>query len=292
MQLRETLARIQDALFGDPGRLDRDLWLGRFADLLLDGVEVALGEPIRIEEWRDAIREGRVDIVLQGYSHVFVHEEGPESLESSRTEIAKVTDAWQETFNRDAVRSLLLRFHSGASPRHIREALGWASAPLAKTASNRVMWSVSAQGGATSRGGAAASTSAAPVEDGMTSTVRKPPTSAADLAPSVDSLNTTPNQELNSGSETGSFQWATPPLRETLLSLQSGVPKATSSEEWLNETTKKLRSALLNYGFQAKLLDQRLTPNSALVRFQGSDRLKVSDVESRRSQLLTTHELR
>src|SRR5690606_9559584 len=31
-QLRQTIARIDDALFGDPGRLDRDLWLSRIAD--------------------------------------------------------------------------------------------------------------------------------------------------------------------------------------------------------------------------------------------------------------------
>ena len=36
-QLPDTVQRIEDALFGDPGRLDRDLWLSRIADLLLDG---------------------------------------------------------------------------------------------------------------------------------------------------------------------------------------------------------------------------------------------------------------
>lgn len=292
VQLRETVARIQDALFGDPGRLDRDLWLGRFADLLLDGVEIAPGEALRIEEWRDAIREGRVDIVLQGYSHVFVHEEGSERLESSRTEIAKVSEAWQETFNREAVRELLLRFHSGSSPREVREAIGWTStSPQAKTASNRVMWSVSAGGD-----GASAPT---------TSTVA--PAAAGVSTPAIVEPRVTPLTEgarietpppglvqahANSAQDAGSFEWATPRLRETLASLESGVVQTAGGEEWLNETSKKFRSALLNYGFQAKLLDQRLTPNAALVRFQGSDRLKVSDVESRRSQLLTTHELR
>lgn len=292
VQLRETLARIQDALFGDPGRLDRDLWLGRFADLILDGVEVAPGEQIRIEEWRDAIRDGRVDIVLQGYSHVFVHEEGSERLDSTRTEVAKVADAWQETFNRDAVRELLLRFYSGASPRDIREALGWTSAtPHGKPASNRVMWSVSAVG---DRSPAvttlAAGHTPAPSRD--PSVVETPGPSAKEPERAEKVPNPPAHARSNDDQDAGSFGWAPPRLRETLASLESGVPNTAGGEEWLNETTKKLRSALLNYGFQAKLLDQRLTPNSALVRFQGSDRLKVSDVEGRRSQLLTTNELR
>jgi S-DNA-T family DNA segregation ATPase FtsK/SpoIIIE len=292
VQLRETLARIQDALFGDPGRLDRDLWLGRFADLLLDGVEIAPGEPLRIEEWRDAIRDGKVDIVLQGYSHVFVHEEGSEHLESSRAEIAKVNDAWQETYNRDAVRDLLLRFHSGGSPREIRESLGWTSVtPEAKTASNRVIWSVPAVGDADGASASIKPAGPAP-KQGTTPAVVKPTVSPTAESERMESYDSIPGQPNATAPDTGSFAWATPRLRETLQSLQSEVPSTASGEEWLNETSKQLRSALLNYGFQAKLLEQRLTPNAALVRFQGSDRLKVADVEGRRSQLLTTHQLR
>src|SRR5690606_15946678 len=32
-QLSATLRMLREALFGDPGRLDRDLWLARIADL-------------------------------------------------------------------------------------------------------------------------------------------------------------------------------------------------------------------------------------------------------------------
>ena len=45
-QLRHTVQRIEEALFGDPGRLDRDLWLSRIADLLLDGT-TRWGSPMR-----------------------------------------------------------------------------------------------------------------------------------------------------------------------------------------------------------------------------------------------------
>ena len=56
-QLRHTVTRMDDALFGDPGRLDRDLWLSRIADLLLDGT-AALGQAALLERVRDGIRRG------------------------------------------------------------------------------------------------------------------------------------------------------------------------------------------------------------------------------------------
>lgn len=49
-QLRETVQRIGDALFGDPGRLDRDLWLSRLSDLLLER------HPIRLDRRRRSLR--------------------------------------------------------------------------------------------------------------------------------------------------------------------------------------------------------------------------------------------
>jgi S-DNA-T family DNA segregation ATPase FtsK/SpoIIIE len=39
-------------------------------------------------------------------------------------------------------------------------------------------------------------------------------------------------------------------------------------------------------------LGTRLTPNAALIRFMGSDRLRVEDIEGKQSALLTTHGLR
>ena len=35
-QLLATLGMFREALFGDPGRLDRDVWLARLADMLID----------------------------------------------------------------------------------------------------------------------------------------------------------------------------------------------------------------------------------------------------------------
>ena len=79
-----------------------------------------------------------------------------------------------------------------------------------------------------------------------------------------------------------------------LTSLIASKQVASMSEDdereaWSQEVTKKLRTALNSYGLQASILGTRLTPNGCLVRLAGSDRLRVEDIESKRTQLLTTH---
>ena len=61
---------------------------------------------------------------------------------------------------------------------------------------------------------------------------------------------------------------------------------------WLDEVALRAQSALRGYRLQAKLLGKRLTPNVALLRFEGSDLLTVKGVERVRNELLTTHGLR
>src|SRR5258708_39585205 len=61
-QLRDTMRRINDALFGDPKRLDRDLWLSRFSDLMLNGVQFPANSPIDLAAWRRAVRSGECGI--------------------------------------------------------------------------------------------------------------------------------------------------------------------------------------------------------------------------------------
>lgn len=64
-----------------------------------------------------------------------------------------------------------------------------------------------------------------------------------------------------------------------------------AAERWLSETVQRLKIALISYEFQAQVLGQRLTPNAALIRLRGSDRLTVAGLEAKRTQLLTTHGL-
>ena len=67
-----TLDKFREALFGDPGRLDRDVWLARLADMLIDA-DIPPGMTGLLERARSKLREGDVEISLRGYSQVYVH---------------------------------------------------------------------------------------------------------------------------------------------------------------------------------------------------------------------------
>jgi DNA segregation ATPase FtsK/SpoIIIE, S-DNA-T family len=74
---------------------------------------------------------------------------------------------------------------------------------------------------------------------------------------------------------------------------ETGVSQKDENDsvEWLKEVERKLKTALMSYNLQAKVLGSRLTPNSGIISLKGSDNLKVEDIERKKSQLLTTHAL-
>ncbi|WP_213775707.1 hypothetical protein [Bradyrhizobium sp. dw_78] len=123
-QLRDTMHRISEAIFGNPDRLDRESWLARIADLVLDGIRLPAASGIDLATWRRAIREGRCEINLRGYSHVFV----PTAVEGAdRTEayaVPSVSDAYQEIYGRGALKQLLLAYWHKQSPGEIRISAG------------------------------------------------------------------------------------------------------------------------------------------------------------------------
>ena len=120
-QLRETIERITDALFGNPERLDRDLWLARLSDLILDGIQIPASAGINLADWRRAIREGTCEVYVRGYSHVFVS--GPSDAEASSdfVRVASLDNSYQEIFGRSEVRRLVLSYLHNQSPMRIRE---------------------------------------------------------------------------------------------------------------------------------------------------------------------------
>jgi S-DNA-T family DNA segregation ATPase FtsK/SpoIIIE len=87
------------------------------------------------------------------------------------------------------------------------------------------------------------------------------------------------------------FAWAQVTAQRLLSNLAPVDSVPEEDQSWLTTEVSRLRAALLSYGLQARVLGSRMTPNAALVRLQGSDRLRVSDVENRREELLTTHGL-
>ncbi len=70
-QIEETVARLRSALFEDPGRLDRDLWLSRLSELLTDGL-IRSPNSARWESLPGLLRDGESMLDVRGYSHIFV----------------------------------------------------------------------------------------------------------------------------------------------------------------------------------------------------------------------------
>ena len=120
-QLRDTVKRINEAVFGDPERLDRDLWLARLSDLILDGVQFPASANINLADWRRAIREGECEIYIRGYSHVFVS--GPSDAPgcASFGKVADLDDSYQEVYGRAEVRELVLKYWRDEDPTGVRE---------------------------------------------------------------------------------------------------------------------------------------------------------------------------
>lgn len=68
-------------------------------------------------------------------------------------------------------------------------------------------------------------------------------------------------------------------------------PAGGEAQDWLEETNRSLRVALRSYSLDVEIVGSRLTPNAALVRLKGTDRMTVGEVEKRRQVLLTSHKL-
>jgi len=289
-QLRHTVQRIEEALFGDPGRLDRDLWLSRIADLLLDGT-TALGQSDALEAVRDGIRQGTTTIDLRGYSHIFISGQPETGTTGEQEPIADVPHGLQEIFTREDLRKLLKAYEARERLSGVRSGLGeqhpWEDAEF-RSPAPRVNW--------TNRSLAAAEARSAPTTPERTRPQTRPkaPRPATDMPAAVkreprETELPAPIPQTRDVPGSGEAQDIAS-LIEARSLLRASVSDV--DEVWLESTSQKLRTALLGYGLQAKILGTRLTPNAALIRFMGSDRLRVEDIENNQSALLTTHGLR
>ncbi|HNG02303.1 MAG TPA: FtsK/SpoIIIE domain-containing protein [Nitrospira sp.] len=289
-QLLATLSTFREALFGDPGRLDRDLWLSRLADLLIDA-DIPPGYAGLLERLRAKLRDGEAKISLRGYSHVFVHSADPASPSSESERVlldsSDGIEAWQEVFERPALRQLVDAYSRDEDPTPIRASFGAQSPWTAcdpRFPAARVAWSALAE-----RIEPTPEIPPVEVETAPSSApATQAPSETVQPQPSAEPVAATDTQTTPAHAEEGVTEFARLVSRKTAG--QAAV--ADEREAWADETSKKLKAALNGYGLQASVLGTRLTPNGCLVRLAGSDRLRVEDIEAKRTQLLTTHALR
>lgn len=268
-QLRDTVRRVRDAVHGTD-RLDRESWLSRLGDLLLDGIQVPASSAIPLSDWRRAVREGDCDIVITGVSHVFVPTPHDGAGPAEICGVPNAPDCVQEVYGRQELKSLLLAYLTDADPEPIRLAMGSADL-LAKPEHSAVGTTTEVE--VQLSGGE-------PPED-------KEQPAAVDATAGAGASDETSDDPTVVAED--------PPHDVIVAAIDRLIAiapiESEADEAWLADVAVATRSALQQLGMQAKPLAQTLTPNTAILRFAGSANLTVEQVLKKRSELLTTHGL-
>ncbi len=286
-QLRDTVRRIYEALFGNPDRLDRELWLARLADLVLDGVQFSAGQSPQVGAWRHAIRSGNCKIMLRGYSHVFVHSSDYD--QSISFAIDQAENCYQEVFARKELRDLVRAYWNGDDPKTVRNR-SFDSPPSNIEHEFQPPTSTNRKESAVRRSAKAENTRQ---NEKTQATDHQQPETAKDVSPKPDTKNGEANENTtvtfveteNSGT------WAFNAIGTVVNQYAEDRQMSENDAVWLKQVVKQMKTGLQQYNLQAKLLSETMTPNAALLKFVGSSHLTVDQVSKRRSEFLTTHGL-
>jgi S-DNA-T family DNA segregation ATPase FtsK/SpoIIIE len=263
LQLKATTDHIRDNIVLDKDPLNRPTWLSRLADLVAEqGMFDGRIGGRDAATWASTLRSNGAVLRVRGAAFVFTHDRREGRIDPF---VATSDEQREFLLDRHQIAVLLDAVHAGrGSPVAV-------NLPAAVSSSNEV---ADAQDGAEDQ----ALTLASPNEDAPDATV--PALSPEPFALAVPIA--APAESVVGG---------LPPAVAAFVAEQIRPDDATQGQEWLQATRQKLRVALRNYGFDAEIVGERLTPNAALVRFKGSDRLTVADVEKKQEVLLTSHGL-
>jgi S-DNA-T family DNA segregation ATPase FtsK/SpoIIIE len=278
-QLNDTLTRISQALLSEEHCIDRELWLSRFGELLLEGMGVqpsGLDFSLEAEKWRTDLMQGKIPIKLYGYSHVFIS--GPSDLDTESQQLPnpRNKNAIQEIFSRNSVRDLVKWYAKDEYDKILRHRKG-----LGIHKSFDTIRKVKPLSNASSESEAHAHI---PHRNEPVADTKQDAYVPQENRVILDIPSPKP-EILSSG-----HNW--PPSYLLGWFKREASPQTEEEHKLAEDIAKRLSHALYGYDLPAKVLETRLTPNSVLVKFQGSDQLKLSDIEKKQSQLLTTHSLR
>ena len=289
-QLQDTFKRINDTILNQPECLDRSILLARLSDLVLDGIQLPESANINLFNWRRSIREGACEIFLRGYSHVFVSDSS--DLECSELiSIANCEGAYQEVFSCAKVRELVLSYRKNTNPILIRQDEVGEDIWATKTYHQPLIATRTIEGSSNFAESEKVecneleSERIEPQEQSVTETIY--PVEASGSENEDEEQDQNDDQQYNLISK----NWSYKGVADFLAGYQENEVETQETEDWLIETTKQCKSALQQFQLQAKLTDSILTPNAALLKFQGSANLTVEQVLKRRSEFLTTYGL-
>lgn len=277
-QLRDTVRRIRDALFGAPKRLDRTLWLSRFSDLLLSGIPYAAADSLSLGDFRRALRDGSCHINVRGYSHVFVSGPSDAGDLSDFVEVSECENSFQEVYSRAKTRALLAAYADDASPEVLRGSV---------VENDVVRCREFTQTSEITRLPVSVPTPIPPP-----ASIPRAPTAALSTSPSPPSAPAPSSTPAPAPSQPAAMsEWSNPGIAPIIAGRQNASAAPADETEWQNQTVARMRSALQQFQLNSKLLGTVLTPNAVLLKFQGATNLTVDQILKKRLEFLTTHGL-
>ncbi len=290
-QLRDTVRRINEALFGNPDRLDRELWLARLADLVIDGIQFATHQSINLSEWRHAIRDGNCELMLRGYSHIFVH-----SLDFDATDVFAIDevddcDCYQEVFARKEVRDLVLAYWNDENPLKIRNRCfdfpPSRNPQVFRTpTSSKKNYKFSSVDESSKP-----SDLDTTLQDASESKLAASETTANSSSTEKEYADSKRHEVSATNTDLSDYLWAYKDIRTIIDRYVAENNFSAQDSEWLKQIEFKLKNSLQQFHIQAKLLNSKITSNIALLKFAGSKHMTVEQVNKRRLEFLTTHGL-
>ena len=299
-QLVETIRRIDRALDPQHSRIDREIWLHRIGDFMLEGME-----PFRqldangwdLHRWSDEVRRDNVPVKIAGFSHVFVHDDDEYVDAVDSTPLKDSKHCRQQIFDKPLVADALRSFASSSG------ALGAAGE------SNSEDWTDALVSIRTSSPGVSeekqdapagqpdpfpgSNGRAAPQPGGTAGDSGEAESGTSRAAPdppvAIREESSAPEGSPDERSEEPRIAWPSEEVASWVGAGRTSDQEDGESRAWLEATVKVLQRALRGYGMTAGFVGARLTPNAALVRLRGSDDLTVPKVKRKRQELLTSH---
>ena len=286
-QLEETVARISRALDPERNRIDRDIWLHRLGDFMLEGMEPFSSHVTGgwdLHRWSDEVRQDNVQIRVSGFSHVFVHDDLEYVDAGDYVPLKGMAHCHQKVFDKPRVAAAFRDLVKGTN-----ETVDVGDGMTVHMSSKADM--------PQSKDTSSQNTGEEPAHLIKAEPEEKTDTDQSEVLEGDDRSDIPVDIQASSSevteetteTEVSNHQWPSDALASWVNSGRNLDEDDPESQEWLKNTVNLLQRALRGYDMTAELVGARLTPNAALVRLRGSDDLTVPKVEKKRQELLTSH---
>lgn len=285
-QLEETVARISRALDPNRNRIDRDIWLHRLGDFMLEGMEPFSSHVTGgwdLHRWSDEVRQDNVQIRVSGFSHVFVHDDLEYVDAGDYVPLKGMEHCQQKVFDKPRVAAAFRALVQGTNEADTKseDSVVHLSSKTGSTPDNQ---ETDLQ---TQSDNAESITTPEPEETNTGQTEVSGDSGVIETVTSTQDESKIPSE--SSEADISNHQWPSDSLANWVSSGRDLDENDPESQQWLKNTVSQLQKALRGYDMTAEFVDARLTPNAALVRLRGSDDLTVPKVEKKRQELLTSH---